>query len=116
MLLKKRCLNKEDGKNFRLVSNLIFILKLLEHSEWGAHRLPGVKQNALLEMYSNLNMALVEGHVTLLGLLDLRVACDIIVLLAKLVHPITSVSLSLPPLTSKLKFSDRSFRNASPRL
>ena len=40
--------------------------------------------------------------------------------ISKLDHPITSVSLSLslslPPLTSKLNFSDRSFRNVSPRL
>ena len=91
--LKKHGLDLEDRKNFMPVSNLTFTSKLLEriictqptaHLEANgvfpeyrsAYRKFHFTEHALLNVISDLNMALAEGHVTLFGLLDLSAAFD----------------------------------------
>lgn len=84
-LLKKQSLDKEDQRNFRPVSNLTFNSKLMERivggqltdflesngalpenkiSYWKFHSIESI----LLKVYSDLNITMVKGHVTLLGL------------------------------------------------
>ena len=93
--LKKRGLDVGDRNNFRPVSNLTFISKLLEcivctqlkaHLEsnsafpehQSAYRKFHSTKSALLKVYSDLNMVLGKGHGVLLGLLGLSAAFDII--------------------------------------
>ena len=81
--LKKHGLDIGDRKNFRPVSNLTYISKLLErivctqlkvhlksNSAFSEHQSAYQKlhstESALLKVYSNLNMALGKGHVALL--------------------------------------------------
>ena len=99
--LKKRGLDIGDRKNFRSVSYLTFLSKLLEHivctqlkaylesnrafpEHHSAYRKFHSTESALLMGYSDLNMALGKGHVALLGLLDLSAAFDHDVLLKRL--------------------------------
>ena len=92
-LLMKMGLDKNDGQNYRPVSNLTFISKLLERvvcsqmsnflkendalpSTQSAYRRYHSTESALLEVFSYLCMALSRGHVALLGLLDMSAAFD----------------------------------------
>ena len=92
-LLKKMRLDKNDRKNYRPVSNLKFISKLLERvvcsqmsnfleendalpSTQSAYKRYHSTESALLKVYSDLCMSLSRGHVALLGLLDMSAAFD----------------------------------------
>ena len=93
LLLKKMGLDKNDRKNYRPVSNLTFISKLLERvvysqmsnfleendalsSTQSAYRRYHSTESALLKVYSDFCMALSWGHVALLGLLEMSAAFD----------------------------------------
>ena len=94
-LLKKPSLSKEDMKNYRPVSNLSFISKLLEkvvanrihaHMEetnttnpfQSAYRKSHSTETALLRIHNDVLMAMDKGKVTALTLLDLSAAFDTI--------------------------------------
>ena len=94
-LLKKIGFDKNDRKNYRPVSNLSFISKMLERvvysqmpnfleendalsSTQSAYRRYQSTESALLKVYFDLCMALSPGHVALLGLLDMSAAFDIV--------------------------------------
>ena len=93
--LKKRGLDSSDNKNFRPVSNLSFLSKLLEKvvasqlndflektnalpSLQSAYRKFHSTESALLKVFSDLCKAVDEGNICLLGLLDLSSAFDTI--------------------------------------
>ena len=86
-------LDENDNKNYRPVSNLTFISKLLERVvciqmsnvleetdalpfTQSAYRRYHSTESALLKVYSDLCMALSRGQVALLGLLDMSAAFD----------------------------------------
>ena len=92
-LLKRRSIDKEDTKNYRPVSNLTFLSKLLERAVCeqltefldatndlpllqSAHRKFHSTESALLRVYSDLCMAMDRDHVSLLRLLNLSAAFD----------------------------------------
>ena len=94
-LLKKPTLSKEDMKNYRPVSNLSFISKLLEkvvanriHSHMeetnttnsfqSAYRKSHSTETALLRIHNDVLMAMDKGKVTVLTSLDLSAAFDTI--------------------------------------
>lgn len=94
-LLKKSSLCKEDMKNYRPVSNLSFISKLLEklvasriktHMDnsdtanpfQSAYRQHHSTETALLKIHNDVLMAMDKGKVTALTLLDLSAAFDTI--------------------------------------
>ena len=91
--LKKIGLDNDDAKNYRPVSNLSFLSKLLERivfqqlnnfldttaalpSTQSAYRRGFSTESALLKVFSDLCDAVDRGHVCLLGLLDLSSAFD----------------------------------------
>jgi len=91
--LKKRGLDDSDYKNFRPVSNLSFLSKLLERivadqlnafldstgilpSFQSAYRKHHSTETALLKVFSDICKALDEGNTCILGLLDLSSAFD----------------------------------------
>jgi len=91
--LKKRGLDRAENKNYRPVSNLPFISKLLEKvvanqlNEYLEHNngLPLLQsayrkfhstESALLKVFSDLSKAVDDGNVCLIGLLDLSSAFD----------------------------------------
>jgi len=91
--LKKRGLDATDCKNFRPVSNLSFLSKLLEKIVanqvndflqrckaypllQSAYRKFHSTETALLKVFSDLCKAVDEGNICLLGLLDLSAAFD----------------------------------------
>jgi len=91
--LKKKGLDTTDNKNFRPVSNLSFISKLLEKVVAGqltvflqqtnalpllqsAYRKFHSTETALLKVFSDLCTAIDDGNTCLLGLLDLSAAFD----------------------------------------
>jgi len=91
--LKKRGLDATECKNFRPVSNLSFLSKLLEKIVanqvndflqrckaypllQSAYRKFHSTETALLKVFSDLCMAVDEGNICLLGLLDLSAAFD----------------------------------------
>lgn len=103
-LLKKATLDKEEMKNFRPVSNLSFVSKILEkvvakrlvshirnaglsNSSQSAYKKFHSTETALLKIQSDILTAMDEGKVTALVLLDLSAAFDTIdhsVLLSRL--------------------------------
>jgi len=91
--LKKRGLDETDLKNYRPVSNLTFISKLLERfiagqlnsyllstnampSSQSAYRHCHSTETALLKVFSDLCRAVDDGNICLLGLLDMTAAFD----------------------------------------
>ena len=92
-ILKKDGLDQTDVKNFRPISNLTFTSKLVERLvslqlteflEWN-NLLPKFQsgfrkrhstETALLKVMSDILLAADQGHVTLLGLLDMSAAFD----------------------------------------
>ena len=98
-ILKKRCLDHNDLNNYRPVSNLCFIAKILEKlvlshvsSYLNSHNLyntcqsayrPGRStETALLKVVNNLFLSPNKGNISVLALLDFSSAFDTIV------HPI----------------------------
>ena len=94
-LLKKTSLSKEDLNNYRPVSNLSFISKILEkvvasrlRSHISSNCLSNVSQSAyngshstetaLLKVHNDVTLNIVKGKVTALTLLDLSAAFDTI--------------------------------------
>ena len=94
-LLKKRTLNKDNLKNYRPVSNLSFLSKILEnvvanrlHSLINSSKLSNHYQSAykkfhstetaLLEIHNDILSSMDNGIVTALTLLDLSAVFDII--------------------------------------
>jgi len=92
-LLKKPNLDKSDVKNYRPISNLSFISKLIERcvsaqltdyvnlnhlipSHQSAYRSGHSTETALLKVYSDCVDAIDRGEVTLLGMLDMSAAFD----------------------------------------
>ena len=92
-ITKKRDLDKADLKNFRIVSNLTLLSKLLERdisrqltdflatnnlfpASQSAYQKFHSTESALLKVDSNICDALSDGNIVLLGLLDLSVAFD----------------------------------------
>ena len=68
-ILKKRCLDHNDLNNYRPVSNLCFIAKILEkHST----------ETALLKVVNHLFLSLNKGNISVLALLDFSSAFDTI--------------------------------------
>ena len=108
-------------ENYRPVSNLTFVSKLLERivseqlttflesinalpESQSAYRRFHSTESALLKVFSDLNIALAHGHVTLLGLLDLSAALDTVdydVLLKRqeISYGVTGVPVSSRPIT-----------------
>ena len=93
LVLKKATLNPDDPCNYRPISNLTFITKLLERciyeqknmylqeknllpEKQSAYRRFHSTETAVLEMLSNAYAAADRGQVTLLGLLDPSAAFD----------------------------------------
>lgn len=91
--LKKHGLDKNDKKNYRPVSNLSFLSKLLEKAvayqlidflektnalplHQSAYRKYFSTETALLKVFSDLCRAVDDGNVCLIGLLDLSAAFD----------------------------------------
>jgi len=91
--LKKRGLDKNENKNYRPVSNLSFLSKLLEKTVacqlidflertnalpllQSAYRKYFSTETALLKVFSDLCRAIDDGNVCLIGLLDLSAAFD----------------------------------------
>ena len=94
-ILKKRCLDHNDLKNYRPVSNLCFIAKILEKlvlsqvsSYLNSHNLHNTCQSAyrpghstetaLLKVVNDLFLSLDEGNISVLALLDFSLAFDTI--------------------------------------
>jgi hypothetical protein len=94
-LIKKRSLDKDDLKNYRPISGLSFISKLVErvvvrqiktHCEvsnldnlyQSAYKSGHSTETALLNIKSNIEMSLAKGHPTALVMLDLSAAFDTI--------------------------------------
>ena len=94
-ILKKRCLDHNDLKNYRPVSNLCFIAKILEKlvlsqvsSYLNSHNLyntcqsayrPGHStETALLKVVDDLFLSLNKGNISVLALLDYSSAFDAI--------------------------------------
>ena len=94
-LLKKSNLDKENMKNYRPVSNLSFLSKILENAvacrlyshlsrtkTWSqfqsAYRKSHSTETALLKIHNDILSAMDEGKVTALTLLDLSAAFDTI--------------------------------------
>ena len=114
-VLKKETLDKHELKNYRPISNLTFLSKLIERvvskqltdylernrllpKFQSAYRRCHPTETALLKVYSDLTDAIDRGEVTLLGLLDLSSAFDTVdhnVLLdrLKLTHGISDIAL-----------------------
>jgi len=91
--LKKRGLDRSENKNYRPVSNLSFLSKLLEKTvanqlidflektnalplHQSAYRKYFSTETALLKVFSDLCRAVDDGNVCLIGLLDLSAAFD----------------------------------------
>jgi len=103
-LLKKSNLDKSELKNYRPISNLTFLSKLIEKAicsqvtmylesknilpmSQSAYRCSHSTETALLKVYSDLTDTVDQGEIVLLGLLDLSSAFDTVdytVLLRKL--------------------------------
>ena len=94
-ILKKRCLDHNDLNNYRPVSNLCFIAKILEKlvlsqvsSYLNSHNLYNICQSAyrpghctetaLLKFVNDLFLSLIKGHISVLDLLDFSSAFDTI--------------------------------------
>ena len=94
-ILKKMCLDHNDLKNYRLVSNLCFIAKILEKlvlsqvsSYLNSHNLYNTCQSAyrpshstetaLLKVVNDLFLSLNKGNISVLALLDFSSAFDTI--------------------------------------
>ena len=94
-LLKKRSLPKNELKNYRPVSNLSFISKILEkivanslqahiknnhlsNPLQSAYRKHHAVESALLKVHNDIIISMVKGEVTALTLLDLAAAFDTI--------------------------------------
>ena len=90
-LLKKPCLDKEVFKNYRPVSNLPFISKILQkvvstrleehinsHSLQSAYIPCHSTETALLRVHHDIAYALVNNQCAVLVMLDLSVAFDVI--------------------------------------
>ena len=92
-ILKKRCLDHNDLNNYRPVSNLCFISKILEKtclvsSYHNSHNLynacqsayrPGHStETALLKVVNDLCLSLIKGDISVLTLLDFSSAFDTI--------------------------------------
>ena len=92
-LLKKPNLDKSDVKNYRPISNLSFLSKLVERcvsvqltnylnqnnlipAHQSAYRSGHSTETALLKIYSDCVDAIDRGEVTLLGMLDMSAAFD----------------------------------------
>ena len=94
-ILKKRCLDRNDLNNYRAVSNLCFIAKVLDklvlsqvssyvnsHNHYNTCQstyCPGhITETALLEVVNDLFIYLSKGYISVLALLDFSLAFDTI--------------------------------------
>ena len=78
-LLKSDELDASDVKNYRPVSNLTFMSKLIErlvYQPLTVFRKHHSTETALIKVMSDISMAADKGNVTLLGLLDMSAAFD----------------------------------------